>query len=447
MKFKKLAMLFTASALLLSSAFSFSAYADDTEDEEIYAEESDESSAEESETITSKDKTYEYVVSSDDSDKEFAVLEAYLGNDSDVVIPSEIDGIKVKKIGDNTFYDKKTIKTVTVPATIEDFGRASFYGCESLLEFKVDDANEIYKAVDGMLFGKDDQVLFCCPPAKKLTSYTVPEGVVAIANSAFGQCKDLETVELPSTLKYIMTYSFAECTALKSITLPESLTEINDFAFSGCSALAEVNFAEDSSLATIGNAAFYDCGALTQIDFPDSVTSVGQGAFVSTGMKSVTVPPTIYDIGYSAFGFYTDQSGDIVAMDDFTVYGYEGSYAQSYCSDNEVKFEAIEPENTDDGKNSSDIKPGVIIAVCIAAAGLLIIVIVVVYKVKHSDYDAETAIGDYDDENSDEEESGEAESSENSNGENADENENEESEKDPNAIAIEDEKEENDDEA
>ena len=244
-----------------------------------------------------------------------------------------------------------------------------------------------------------------------------------------------------------MTYSFAECTALKSITLPESLTEINDFAFSGCSALAEVNFAEDSSLATIGNAAFYDCGALTQIDFPDSVTSVGQGAFVSTGMKSVTVPPTIYDIGYSAFGFYTDQSGDIVAMDDFTVYGYEGSYAQSYCSDNEVKFEAIEPENTDDGKNSSDIKPGVIIAVCIAAAGLLIIVIVVVYKVKHSDYDAETAIGDYDDENSDEEESGEAESSENSNGENADENENEESEKDPNAIAIEDEKEENDDEA
>ena len=59
MKFKKLAMLFTASALLLSSVFSFSAYADDTEDEEIYAEESDESSAEESETITSKDKTYE----------------------------------------------------------------------------------------------------------------------------------------------------------------------------------------------------------------------------------------------------------------------------------------------------------------------------------------------------------------------------------------------------
>ena len=144
---KKFALILTASALILSSAVSFSVCAEDTADEDAAYEE--EVPGEES-TITSEDGTYEYTVAENDDGSQYAVLETYLGSDTDIVIPSEIDGIKVQEIGDYAYYEDETVKTITVPASIEDFGNFSFYGCTSLTEFIVDDENEIYKAVDGI---------------------------------------------------------------------------------------------------------------------------------------------------------------------------------------------------------------------------------------------------------------------------------------------------------
>lgn len=56
---------------------------------------------------------------------------------------------------------------------------------------------------------------------------------------------------------------------------------------------------------------------MTEFTFPASLTEIGQGAFVSTGFKTIEIPATVISIGYSAFGFTTDQTHEIIAVDGF----------------------------------------------------------------------------------------------------------------------------------
>ena len=124
-------------------------------------------------------------------------------------------------------------------------------------------------------------------------------------------------------------------------------------------------------MTLIGDAAFFECESMTEFTFPASLTEIGQGAFVSTGFKTIEIPATVISIGYSAFGFTTDQTHEIIAVDGFSISGYSGSYAQSYCTENGIEFIEIEPANTDTGKNSSEskVKPGVVISICIVCRG------------------------------------------------------------------------------
>ncbi len=44
----------------------------------------------------------------------------------DVVIPSEIEGVTVKKIGSNLFAYSESLESVTIPATVEEIGYNAF---------------------------------------------------------------------------------------------------------------------------------------------------------------------------------------------------------------------------------------------------------------------------------------------------------------------------------
>lgn len=404
MKLKKLALILSASLITVCSV-SFSVYADEeVSEEETAAEES--VTDEDDGYLTTEDGNYKYSFeSSAESGEKYVVLEEYLGNEESVVIPEEIDGIKVTKIGDYAFNEKEFIKNITISKNIEDFGDYTFYGSTSITEFKVDEENEIYKADEsGAIVGKDGLAYFVYPCGKNPTEITIPDGTVAIQSSAFAVCKELKTVNLPDSLEYIGSFCFAECESLDNVVIPDGVTTLEQYTFSGCKSLKNITLPDTMTL--IGDAAFFECESMTEFTFPASLTEIGQGAFVSTGFKTIEIPATVISIGYSAFGFTTDQTHEIIAVDGFSISGYSGSYAQSYCTENGIEFIEIEPANTDTGKNSSEskVKPGVVISICIAAAVIIIVVIVFVKKVKNYDYDDENE-GDYDDYKDDSEES------------------------------------------
>ena len=93
-----------------------------------------------------------------------------------------------------------------------------------------------------------------------------------------------------------------------SVVIPESVvyegntynvTSIGEDAFIG-SGLTSVVI--PNSVTTIGNYAFYNCKGLTSINIPNSVTSIGESSFCACrGLTSLTIPNSLTYISGSAF--------------------------------------------------------------------------------------------------------------------------------------------------
>ena len=109
------------------------------------------------------------------------------------------------------------------------------------------------------------------------------------------------------TVTSIGVFAFENCSILTSITIPEGVTSIGERAFGGCSNLTSVTI--PGSVTSIGNGAFSSCQSLTSITIPDSVTSIGSWAFDG--------------------------------CTNLTIYGYAGSYVQTYAAENDIPFVAL----------------------------------------------------------------------------------------------------------
>ena len=123
-----------------------------------------------------------------------------------------------------------------------------------------------------------------------------------LAEEAFQNFYNLESLILPSTIETIPYMAIAECVKLQSITIPAAVTEIEDRAFENCRMLSSVNFAEDGALTRIGNWAFYNNHELTNLVIPEGVTEVGHAAFYGcTYLAEMTLPSTVQEIADNGF--------------------------------------------------------------------------------------------------------------------------------------------------
>ena len=113
--------------------------------------------------------------------------------------------------------------------------------------------------------------------------------------------------EIPSGFTEIGENVFSSQLSLTSISIPQTVTAIGDLAFVYCEALKEVNFGDSehpSSLARIGDRAFYNCTALRMIMLPDSVEEIEEGAFENcAALTSVVLPSSITIINDYTFNF------------------------------------------------------------------------------------------------------------------------------------------------
>lgn len=187
-----------------------------------------------------------------------------------VVIPDN-----VTEIGDSTFYGCTNLEEIELPEGVKEIGAWAFTGCkslnsifipgsitylekrlpvfpsgwnsswssnskrfwecENLQEIIVDEANQYYSSVDGVLFNRDKSFLLGVPDGYKEENYVVPDGVILIADGAFYNCVNLKT-----------------------IVVPDSVKEIKDDAFEGCTNLTNVIFAGDNELYYFEEGAIYE---------------------------------------------------------------------------------------------------------------------------------------------------------------------------------------------
>ena len=224
----------------------------------------------------------------------------YTGNDTQLVIPSEIKGLPVTTISHNAFNNSDSLTSVYIPASVTSIGFYPFMACSNLNRIYVDKNNPNYCTDDrGVLFDKAKTVIIDVPD-RIAGTYRIPDGVISISPYAFSECSDLTSIFVPDGVTTIELRAFSLCTSLTSITLPDSVTSIGNGAFYRCVSLTKIDLPDN--LTTIEMTLFWDCVSLTSVLIPDSVTSIDYEAFYHcTSLTSITIPDSVTSIKGWAF--------------------------------------------------------------------------------------------------------------------------------------------------
>ncbi len=169
-----------------------------------------------------------------------------------------------------------------------------------------------------------------------IKTVNIADGVTTIGDYAFCDCYNLTSVTIPNSVKTIGDRAFESCDSLTSVTIPDSVTTIGDLAFNYCANLTNItvdndnkNYSSDEygvlfnkdkttliqyslgnartsyiipdSVTTIGASAFKVCRYITRVTIGNGVTIIGEKAFGSSSLASVTIPDSVTTIGASAF--------------------------------------------------------------------------------------------------------------------------------------------------
>ena len=190
-----------------------------------------------------------YYLLYDDFGERTAVLETSTRpvEDRDLQIPEYIEAYgesyRVVEIGDDVFAWNTSIRTVTLPPSLQTIGKRVFQGCDSLVSINL-------------------------------------ENVKKIGADAFNSCDLLKSVDL-SSLFFIDEHTFSSCYALESVKISEKTT-------------------------SIGYAAFWYCERLFSVVIPDGVESIGDNAFENCGLRKLTLGKNVKTIGDNAFASCSD---------------------------------------------------------------------------------------------------------------------------------------------
>ena len=119
--------------------------------------------------------------------------------------------------------------------------------------------------------------------------------VVEIADSAFKDYTNLETIFMSDKIKTIGDYAFANCTSLKDVDINEKVKIIGSHAFENCESLENVYM--NGKPKIIGDYAFANCKSLESIDINKKINKIGLHAFENcASMKNVWLNRYIGDL-------------------------------------------------------------------------------------------------------------------------------------------------------
>lgn len=202
------------------------------------------------------------------------VITQYIGSDTSVVIPDEIEGVPVCTIGENAFT-QSNVEEVTIPASVQEYSCA-FLECNALKKVRLQKGLKLI----------DDSAFYACAALEEIE---IPESVESIGVRAF-EYSGLKRITIPGAVKTVDVQAFHYCSALEEVRITgniESWGNTGNGHFVGNTALTSLILEE--GVTTLGNRMFCNCTALETVTFPKSLKKLGDAAFVGcSGLKSVT---------------------------------------------------------------------------------------------------------------------------------------------------------------
>jgi len=165
------------------------------------------------------------------------MVNSYTGASAVVTVPQTVDGYTVTEIHQYAFYENETITSVTLPDTIKVIGASAFGHC------------------------------------KNLETINMPSELEIIDEYAFTTCHALEDVTFGDMVKSIGFCSFQLCINFDKVTIPGTVGTVVDHAFHGLQGATEIRFGE--GIHTIESGAVLNCYSVDRLYFPKTLTEIG----------------------------------------------------------------------------------------------------------------------------------------------------------------------------
>ena len=166
------------------------------------------------------------------------------------------------------------------------------------------------------------------------------QNIKKIPVDCFDTC-GLLSITIPSSVTEIEDGAFHSTFYLERVNLNEGLESIGNRSFENSNSIKELKF--PSTLKSIGEKSFYDNSSLVKLELNDGLETIGENAFLGCrSLKSVTIPASVTSIGEKAFG-YSDSGKK---AENFTIYGYRGTAAETYANENGFTFIPLDSESS-----------------------------------------------------------------------------------------------------
>lgn len=112
------------------------------------------------------------------------------------------------------FYNCTNLTSITIPDSVISIDGGAFNKCSNLTSIVVDADNAYYSSVGGVLFNKNKTELCAYPTASG--HYTIPDGVVSVADYAFADT-NIEILSVASSVKSIGIYACYGCSSMITV--------------------------------------------------------------------------------------------------------------------------------------------------------------------------------------------------------------------------------------
>ena len=273
------------------------------------------------------------------------------------------------------FSNKTTLKSITIPNSVEFIGASAFSGCSGLTEITIPenlnpnfskrytqvnsisstggsggDVNPIYSpfysgkctgittvnwnAIDfrdsGNSSATQSNFLGGGTYLPNVTTVNIGSQVQTIPTYFISGFKKVTSITIPNSVTLIENNAFQNCTGLTSITIPESVTTIGASIISGCTSITTINFNAISCHSTYSNLTYLfgsnNLSLVTSVNIGNQVQVIPLGFLYGlTSITSITIPSSVTTLDpHSFYGSKLtsiDLPASVTSIGNYAFYG------------------------------------------------------------------------------------------------------------------------------